>query len=201
MDNEQRYQNLLVGPIERFDQRKDIFRRSRHDPEWIERSHAFYGQDRARDKPGYTQDYHALVDASWYLEDFFAMGTAGSNHKGLYAWDTLAPEIPFNGVVSVSDPAEASRRIKAVARFYVASLVGICELDRRWLYAYVSNDITGEQTTLEIPEGFRYAIAMAIEMDHAFIQTALELARGCVIGFHTLVDHADVITRHHVLGR
>jgi epoxyqueuosine reductase len=172
LNSRQRYQKLLVGPIERFDQRKDMFRRSRYDPEWIARSRAFYGRDRARNKPGYTQAYHALVDASWYLEDLFAMGTAGSNHKGLYAWETLAPEMRFNGAVSVCDPAETTRKIKTIAHFFGASLVGICELDRRWLYAWISNDIAGEQTTLEIPEKFRYAIAMAIEMDYAFIQTA-----------------------------
>ena len=172
MDNRHRYQKLLVGPIERFDQRNDMFRRSRYDPEWIERSQAFYGGNRARNKPGYTQAYHALVDASWYLEDFFAMGTAGSNHKGLYAWETLALDMRFDREVSISDPADASKIIKAAARFFGASLVGICDLDRRWLYSHVSNDITREQMTLEIPEAFRYAIAMAIEMDYAFIQTA-----------------------------
>jgi epoxyqueuosine reductase len=177
LDNRQRYNKLLVGPIEQFDQRNDMFRRSRYEPKWVDRSRAFYGQDRARNKPGYTQTYHALVDASWYLEDFFAMGTAGSNHKGLYAWETLASEMGFDGVVNVSDPAEVSRaevsrKVKAVARFFGASLVGICELDRRWLYSYVSNDITREQSRLEMPEEFRYAVAMAIEMDYAFIQTA-----------------------------
>jgi hypothetical protein len=100
------------------------------------------------------------------------MGTAGSNHKGLYAWETLASEMRFDEAMSVSDPAEVSRaevsraevskaevsraeasraeasraevsrKVKAVARFFGASLVGICELDRRWLYSYVSNDIT-----------------------------------------------------------
>jgi hypothetical protein len=84
-----RYEKLLVGTIDRFDQRQDMFRRSRYDPEWVERSKAFYGRDRTRDRPGYTQEYHALVDASWYVEDFFAMGTKGSNHRGLYAWETL----------------------------------------------------------------------------------------------------------------
>jgi epoxyqueuosine reductase len=167
-----RYEKLLVGTIDRFDQRQDMFRRSRYDPEWAKRSKAFYGQDRVRDKPGYTQEYHALVDASWYVEDFFAMGTKGSNHRGLYAWDTLDPNMRFDRGVSICDSVEITRKIKTVARFFGASLIGICELDRRWLYSYVSNDITGESKLLEIPDEFRYAIAMAIEMEYAFIQTA-----------------------------
>ena len=45
-------------------------------------------------------------------------------------------------------------------------------MDRRWLYSHVSNDITGEHTRLEIPAEYRYAIAMAVEMDYAFMQTS-----------------------------
>jgi reductive dehalogenase len=172
MNNTERYQELLVGPIERFDQRRDMFRRSRYDPEWVERSNAFYGRDKARDKPGYSQAYYALVDAAWYVEDFFAMGTAGSNHRGLYAWDTLDPELHPAGRVDVSDPVEASRKIKTAARFFGAALVGICRLDQRWLYSHVSDDIAREQMPLEITEDYRYAVAMAIEMDYDFIQTA-----------------------------
>jgi reductive dehalogenase len=172
MNDKERYQELLVGPIERFDQRRDMFRRSRYDPLWLDRSKGFYGRDKARDKPGYSQDYHALVDAAWYVEDFFAMGTAGSNHKGLYAWDTLDPELRPNGTEVVLDPAEASRKVKAAARFFGAGLVGICRLDRRWLYSHVSDDIAREQRPLEIPEDYGYAVAMAIEMDYDFIQTA-----------------------------
>jgi reductive dehalogenase len=100
------------------------------------------------------------------------MGTKGSNHRGLYAWETLDPNMRLDRRVNVCDSVELTRKIKTVARFFGASLVGICELDKRWLYSHVSNDITGERRPLEIPDEFRYAIAIAIEMEHAFIQTA-----------------------------
>jgi reductive dehalogenase len=60
--------------------------------------------------------------------------------------------------------------------------VGICELDRRWIYSHVSNDITGEHVQLEIPEEYRYAVAMAIEMDYALIQTAPSGGAGAATG-------------------
>ncbi len=142
----------------------------------------FYSRDRARDKPGYTQEYHALVDASWYVEDFFARGTAGSNHKGLYAWENVDPEMRFESTVSTWHPAEATGKVKAAARFFGASLVGISRLDRRWLYSCVSNDLTGEHMPLEIPEEFRYAIAMAIEMDYGFVQTTPTGGAGAATG-------------------
>jgi reductive dehalogenase len=80
--------------------------------------------------------------------------------------------MPLGLKVDASHPAELSRKVKRAARFFGASLVGICELDRRWLYSRVSNDITGEHTPLDIPAEYRYAVAMAVEMDYSFIQTS-----------------------------
>jgi len=171
----EKYQKLLPGPIERFDQRNDILRRTRYDPEWIERAAAFYGPAHVRDKSGYRQEDYALGDASWYVENFFAIGCLGSNHKGLYAWESPHPEsskIPLDLKIEPSDPAEVSRKVKRAARFFGASLVGICKLDRRWLYSFVSDDVTGEHRPLEIPKDCRYAVVMAIEMDYSFIQTS-----------------------------
>jgi len=175
VNSKERYRELLVGPIERFNQRNDMFRRSRYDPEWVARAGSFYGPAQVRDRPGYTQPVYALRNAAWYVEDLFAMGTLGSNHRGLYAWEGLDPEgtgMPPGLKADTSDPAQVSRKVKSAARFFGASLVGMCELDRRWLYSRVSDDITGEHVVLEIPEEYRYAIAMAIEMDYAFVQTS-----------------------------
>jgi len=147
MNDKEKHQELLVGPIERFDQRNDILKRARYDPEWIERAKAIYGPAQVQDKAGYTQEDYALSNASWYVEDSFARGTLGSNHKGLYAWERPHLEGTYtlpDLKIDVSDPAVVSRKVKRAARFFGASLVGICELDRRWVYSFVSNDITGE---------------------------------------------------------
>jgi epoxyqueuosine reductase len=169
------YQKLLVGPIERFDQMDDMFRRAKYDPEWIERAKPFHGPTPVQDKAGYTQEDQALQSASWYLERSFAKGARGSNHQGLYAWECPDPEgirLPPDLKINASDPAEVSRKIKRAARFFGASLAGICELDRRWVYSHVTNDLTLDHTPLEIPGEYRYAIAMAIEMDYPLIQTS-----------------------------
>ena len=175
MNNKKKYQKLLVGPIERFDQMNDMFRRARYDPEWIERAQAFYGPAQVQDKAGYTHEDYALRNGAWYAGRYFAMGIYGSNLMGLYAWECPDPErarMPLDMKIDASDPAEVSRKVKRAARFFGASLVGICELDRRWVYSHVTNDITREHTPLEIPEEYRYAIAMAIEMDYSLIQTS-----------------------------
>lgn len=175
MNAKEKYQKLLVGPIERFDQMNDMFRRARYDPEWIERAQAFYGLAQVQDRAGYTQEDYALQDSSWYVEHFFAMGIRGSNHQGLYAWESLDPEgtrLPSHLKINTPDPAEVSRKVKRAARFFGASLVGICELDKRWVYSHVSNDLTREHRPMEIPGEYRYAIAIAIEMDYSLIQTS-----------------------------
>jgi len=181
-DDRQRYRKLLVGPIERFAQRNDMFRRARYDPEWMERSRPFYDPSPAPDKPGYAEEDYALRDAAWHLEDAFGMGTVGSNHKGLYAWDGLDLQDGPTPARMQMEAAEASRKVKRAARFFGAALVGICELDRRWVYSHVSDDVTGERVRLEIPEAYRYAVAMAIEMDYALIQTAPTGGAGAATG-------------------
>ena len=175
MNDKEKYQSLLVGPINRFDQRSDMFRRARYDPGWIERARTFFGPAQVRDKTGYTQEDYALCSAAWHVEDACARGTSGSNQGGLYAWEHSDAEgtyEPPDLQIDASDPAEVSRKVKRAARFFGASLVGVCELDRRWVYSRVSDDLTGEHRPLDIPEEYRYAVAMAVEMDYALIQTS-----------------------------
>jgi reductive dehalogenase len=167
----EKYQQLLVGPIERFDQRNDVFRRVRREPALIRWRQAFDDARPAPHKPGYSHEDYALTSASWYLEDRFAMGLAGSNHEGLYSWTGPVAEM-FSEKIDVSDPVGLTKKVKKVARLFGASLVGICELDRLWLYSHVTNDVSGEHTPLEIPPEYRYAIAIAVEMDYALVQTS-----------------------------
>jgi reductive dehalogenase len=172
LKNRERYQQALVGPIERFDQRNDIFRRARYDPKIIRWRAAFDAAAPDPEKPGYTQEDFALTAASWHLEDSYSKGTSGSNHPGLYAWESPEREMDPDDKMAASDSAANTRTVKRAARFLGASLVGVCELNRLWVYSHVSNDITGEHTPMEIPQDCRYAIVMAVEMDYTVIQTS-----------------------------
>jgi reductive dehalogenase len=159
-----------------------MFRRARYEPEWIERAVPFRNQDRTRDKAGYTQEYQALANASWYVEHAFAKGFVGSNHEGLYAWESLDDEVTQERRVNASDPGANAQKVKKAARLFGASLVGICELDRRWLYSRVSDDITGEHLPQGLTEDYRYAVAIAIEMDYDFMQTSPTGGAGAATG-------------------
>ncbi len=149
-----------------------MFRRARHDPEWVERALPFRERKPNPDRAGFGQEDFALIDAAWHVEHEFAKGNRGSGLRGLYAWESLDPDTLPQNALDLSSPIGATRMVKRAARFFGASLVGICALDRRWLYSHVSNDLTGEHSPLEVSEDYGYAVAVAIEMDYEYMQTA-----------------------------
>jgi len=61
--------------------------------------------------------------------------------------------------IDTSEPEVITRDIKKVARYFGADLVGVCKLDRRWVYEDGN-----------IPEEYEYAIVMAYEEDYELIK-------------------------------
>ena len=160
------YSQFLVGPVERFDQKNDVFSRTVWDEEYQERLRNVVPRKR-RESASEVLEGKALKAGSIYVDN-----TAGSLHPkyggyfghlrgvgGLYDWDDPVNPERF----PASDPAEMSERIKQVARFYGADLVGICELDQRWAYSHYFDRATGAYGELEVP--YKYAIVLGIEMD------------------------------------
>jgi reductive dehalogenase len=97
------------------------------------------------------------------------------------------PNMPFaaytppEGIkVDVSDPQKITEKIKKVAAWFGADLVGICKLDKRWVYShtYSSQPYSGVGTKLqngesqpqEIPEEFQCAVVMAFAQDYDIIK-------------------------------
>lgn len=112
-------------------------------------------------KAGYSKIDYALAYASWIVHDAF---------KGAFAWEkiklqrTPAASIGIDLTkikYEVGDPHKMSVYVKRAAKFFGASLVGICKLNRLWLYDGV-----------EIDDKFEYAIVIAIEMDADGIATS-----------------------------
>lgn len=161
-----------VGKVERFDQKNDMFSRSLWDPSMTDLGQKFYFTEVIpREKPGYTLQDQSFVNAGWHLEARFARGIRGGQ-EGLYAWDWegevyTTPRVTPGLRITVDDPAKVTREIKKVAKFFGASLVGVCELDGRWLYSYGYYRLRDEPVEkIEIPQDYKYAITMAIEMDY-----------------------------------
>ncbi len=167
-------ERYVVGKVERFDQKDNAFFRATWDPELIELGRQFYGIIYPRDKSGYRLEDLAFEQAGWYAEQAFAMGNLGGN-QGLYSWET--PKIwysdyrpPTDLKLEVNDPSQMSRIVKKAAKTFGASLVGICELDRRWVYSHSMHVREKEHKPIEIPQECKYAIALAFEMDYDLIR-------------------------------
>jgi len=179
----------VVGEVERFDQKNEVFKRARWDPSQREVGRKYYIEEHdyvellRRNKPGFTLQDAAFHDAAWRLELEFAQGMLGGR-RGLYAWETKEfgwNKRPTGVKLPVNDPAKMTRDIKKVATFFGASLVGVCELDRRWLYSHYfspskyNNVESPQHMPVEIPEEYKYAIAIAIEMDYETIKSSPSL--------------------------
>lgn len=158
------YDPFLTG-VRRFDEKNTVFSRTGWDREY----QALVAEYAAKAPP---EDWDQLEGRALTAGAIYVDQTAGSIHPyypgyfghirgvgGLYNWDDpVGPE-----KYPVSDPARMSERIKEVARFYGANLVGITAVDERWIYSHYYELITGEYGRLEIP--YKYAVVMGIEMD------------------------------------
>jgi len=164
----------IVGEVKRFDQKNEMFKRARGQPEFRETAKKLFGLVYPKDKDGHTLKDMAFRNAAWHIETGFAHGNI-IHDAGMYAWDM--PLVGVNLVppglrLEIDNPAKMSQDIKKVAKFFGASQVGICELDRRWVYSHSFNFATREHKELELPEEYKYAIVMVYEMDYELAKTS-----------------------------
>ncbi|MDO8673969.1 MAG: hypothetical protein Q7O66_21370, partial [Dehalococcoidia bacterium] len=157
-----------VGNVERFDQKNEMYKRARWDPAMIELGRQMYGVIAPRNKDGYTLVDRALQNSLWYLEMEFAHALV-IHDEGLLAWDRRAADVlrlPPDAKLEISDPATASKYVKRAARALGACAAGVCELDRRWVYSHSFHLKSAEHKELEFPPEYKYAVAIATEMDY-----------------------------------
>ena len=139
-----------------------------------------------RDEPGYTQVDLSLRTAGFHC----AMAT--NCHTGnwtrppiseklgcFYDWQGYwGPEsiyLPWKPErLPVDDPAEMSEIIKDAALFLGASLVGITELNRNWMYRPGWERYGHKEIDLDkmIPPSIKYAVVMAIETNYDYVKYA-----------------------------
>jgi reductive dehalogenase len=194
----------VVGEVGRFDQKNEIFKRARWDPAVKHLGDKFYGVIVPReDKPGYTLIDQAFSNAAWALEANFAKGNLGGR-QGLYSWDDTRIDTrkqPAGLKLTVDDPAKMTRIIKKAARFLGASLVGICELDRRWVYSRYYQRPTGEHAPVEIPQEYQYAIVMAFEMNYEAMKYSPTHIEGASTGMgYSMMAFSAYLLSHYLRG-
>jgi epoxyqueuosine reductase len=159
------YEKFIVGRITRFDERNTAFSRSAWDKDY----QAKIAAAMARGKPSDWETFEgrALTAGAIYVD-----ATAGSFHPNYHGYNGYVRD--YEGLFGWNDPVNEAQfpvpsrewmtdRIKKVARFYGADLVGICEIDRRWVYSHYFERATNKHEKLEIP--YKYAIVIGLEMD------------------------------------
>ncbi|MHA2141138.1 MAG: reductive dehalogenase [Candidatus Thorarchaeota archaeon] len=161
--------------LSKFPERDMIFARVFNDPDFeYYGKHAFYGGEAmvSRNIPGYDRFEYERAEAGWKLYDNRA------SVIGPLLADTR--EIPKTESQKERNPRKLTIEVRRAAKVFGASLVGVADLDRKWLY---SVNRRGEQ--YDIPERFTHAIVMAIEMDYEGIATspAFASATSTAVGY------------------
>jgi epoxyqueuosine reductase len=104
-------------------------------------------------KNGYSRVDFALADASSIVYDAFGGAVSHTKIKA-YRIPLCTVGKDWTTKHQVDSPQKTSSILKRAARLFGASLIGICKLDRRWLYA-----------ESEVPKSFENVVVMAVEMD------------------------------------
>ena len=143
----------IAGEVERFDQKNEMFKRPRWDPAMAEVAKKIFGYVYPKDTYGHTLKDIAFKNAAWDIETGFAHGNVTHN-TGMYAWDKKlvgVSRVPEGLKQEVKDPANMAKDIKKVAETFGASLVGICEIDHRWVYSHTFHFATKEHKEFDLP--------------------------------------------------
>ena len=174
----------IIGPVGRFDEKYTMFAR----PLWDEKDKPLLNwvldRSKSKRKQGSTLRDQALRIGSrtgimmHLFEDDRPNPIAIAREIGAIATpERVARNImvslpPEDEKWDVSDPATLTRVIKNAAIYYGADMVGICKLDRRWIYSHSFDLGSGEYNAQEIPEAFQYAIVMGFGEDHQMLRYA-----------------------------
>ncbi len=176
----------VLETYHRFDQKNNMVCRPQWDPS-LRQLHSQMSEAPLRrmasGTAGFERKDFALVASSSVVASTFGTGINTPN-SGLTSWETLplsaSLEFPEEQH-AVTDVAKMTDQIKRVARHFGADLVGITNLDLRWVYSHHYILKTGESQPVEIDPRYKYVIAMAMEMNYNMIRTA-----------PSALEHADV---------
>lgn len=174
---------------------------------------------RLQGRPGFRPRDRALVAAARTV--IAAAGGSNSANRGLMSWTSAASPAPPDPTeesnaletASASDPVLAARDVKAAARLFGASLVGVARLDRRHFYSY---DLDGKSVVFEnvaapyetadrrvIPERCRSVVVYAVRMSSETVKrapTALGTASANVAYSQLAMVGASLATFIRTLG-
>jgi len=179
----------ITGLVERFDHKYTMFNRPSWDPDIRGRLKNWSFPGEIRGKPGHTlQDYALRIGSDEGTKMRLlniskpnpsriskAVAAAIAASRPIMRVDTTADKPPEKVKINVSNPQKIAHDIKKAATYFGADLVGICRLDRRWVYSHSyegpgPDEAAGKSKSQEIPDEFQYAIIMGFEEDYNLIK-------------------------------
>lgn len=196
--------------VERFDQKNTMFNRPSWDPTIHEAVENWGIPGKVMDEPGYYLEDWALHWASRRGTLFGMFNTSKPNPGKMAQAFTQAmaaamqssgiqmapPRPPQGAALKDPRPEALTNKIKKAALWFGADLVGICRLDKRWVYShtYDAPPYTGgrhdplldiESVPQEIPPEYQWAVVMCFEQSYDLIShyPTLDSNAGSSMGY------------------
>jgi len=192
--HEPTYKRFITGPIRRFDERNNGFSRSdRGEIQSLSKAleHGLTTKS-VKNVPGHTREDYALNLAARTIDTII--------RKMAYSRESLSRrwEIPGDGMLA-NDASEMTEKVKRVARWFGASLVGICEVNPLWIYSHwgehnakwIPEFSPGDP--VELPEEYRYAAVIAIEMEHDDVKRSPAVCPSIDLGYSKMAFVASSV--------
>jgi len=191
----------IAKGFKRFNQKNDIFSRSVWD-DTVDPKKFYASYDIANYAPkkskGFDHWDYAFRNASWHITDF--VGERDFEEHGRVEgftdyYNTKSSSSPMKVVLSSTE--DTTNRVKLAAKMFGAGMVGICEIDERWIYADNFNRKTSETKKLDLPKGMKHAIMLIIPMDYDLNKTNPSAVSGASTG----IAYTDSLTCSNTLAQ
>ena len=176
----------ITSRLKRFNQKNDIFSRAVWD-DTINPKKFFASYDIANYSPkkskGFDHWDFAFRNASWHLTDTIGernFEKDGSVEGFTDYYTTESPPSPSK--VKLESPEFTTARIKRASKMFGAGMVGVCEIDERWVYSHNFNRKSQSATSLDLPKNMKYAIMLIIPMDYDLSKTFPAALSGAATG-------------------
>ena len=177
----------VTPEFERFNQMNDMFTRAMWDDTVKSAAtDGFFASYRMEAAPrrgeGFGPRDFALRNAAWLVSDIISNRSADDGllegFQGAIKNDT--PVAPIK--VELGAPADESRDIKRLARFFGADLCGITHIDPRWHYTHRPDTAQMKPVPNALPDGMTHVIVMGHEMDKGLVDTYPSALAGAATG-------------------
>jgi len=187
--------------FKRFNQKNDIFNRSMWD-EKVNPKNFYVSYDITNYKPkkskGFDHWDYALRNASWHLTDVVGEMTfpeTGRVEGFTDYYTTHTPGPPTK--VELPSVEETTHRVKKAAEMFGAGMVGICELDERWVYSHNFSRKTQQPKVLDLPKNISHVILLVLPMDYELSKTIPSALGGTTtgVGYATSLNVATALAQ------